>query len=177
MTTTPNYSQYQVRTLSVVCPVCRVPEDAECLARLSTGEMVPLGHPHSHRVDLAYGIVWYCAACDVKTTVLHIINVLSEPNRIGTCKPVVEIPPEPPPTPEIGTLAQAMTDAPTDDFVNLQADSTTAQNGSQVQIDAEIMTVINIPNRRQLRVTRATEGSTIAAHEAGAEVLIGAPLP
>lgn len=87
----PNYTQYDEQTLSVACPVCRAMAGEECAVG---GEKMPF--PHAQRVDLAYSPVWYCAACDVKTTRQHIVNVLNEPERIGTCKATAEIPEEPP---------------------------------------------------------------------------------
>jgi len=93
---TINYEEYDDETLSVVCPECRAAVSGECLIKKPTGGMQYSTVPHRARVDLAHGIEWYCAACDVKTTVYHIVTILSEEERIGSCKaPAAQEPIEP----------------------------------------------------------------------------------
>jgi hypothetical protein len=89
----------------------------------------------------------------------------------GTATPP---PPEPPPSgppTETGILNAAMNDS-TDDIVALQDKATTAANGTVLKVDSEYMTVTDATDPNNLKVTRSTFGSAIAAHAAGAAVSI-----
>lgn len=74
---------------------------------------------------------------------------------------------------ETGVLQWAL--AATDTDVPLAAPPTTVVVGSVFKIDFEYMTVTDISNVDNPKVTRATHGSLAAAHDQGAAVTIWGP--
>jgi hypothetical protein len=80
----------------------------------------------------------------------------------------------PPPTglpTEYGVLHLPLNDS-TDDIVALEDKATTAIVGSVLGMDKEYMTVTDATNLNNLKVKRATYGSTISSHQAGNTVSI-----
>jgi hypothetical protein len=85
-------------------------------------------------------------------------------------------PPEPPPTEDpIETAVVQWPVKETDTDIALASVPTTVVVGSIFLIDLEYMVVIDVSNPDNPKVMRATNGSAIAAHEAGAEVSIWGP--
>jgi hypothetical protein len=81
----------------------------------------------------------------------------------GTTPPSGETP-DHPPTTEAGYITKAMGATTMDSTASLGVPSTTAVIGTVLQIDKEYMTVSNVTDPQNLKVARATYGSTIAAH-------------
>jgi hypothetical protein len=82
----------------------------------------------------------------------------------GTTPPAGGTTPDHPPTTEAGFITKAMGATTMDSTVSLGVSSTTAAIGTVLQIDSEYMTVSNVADPQNLKVARATYGSTITAH-------------
>jgi hypothetical protein len=81
--------------------------------------------------------------------------------------------PEPPPTGEPTETATVQWDvAETDTDIALTPPAPLLTVGSVFLIDTEYMTVVDVSNADNPGVTRATHGSTVATHTAGAQVSI-----
>jgi hypothetical protein len=100
------------------------------------------------------------------------VQTLSRQGQDDVTYPIEGAEPEPPPSGEPTGTATLQWDVQETDTDIALTEATAVTVGSVFLIDSEYMTVNDVSNADNPGVTRATHGSTVAAHTAGTQVSI-----